>query len=58
MTEESDCGCDCDNVLPEQPLWHAHLSDNDLKQLIEEKISRVRRQREMMARLDGQLESD
>lgn len=51
------CGCDCDHV-PQEPRWHTHLTEDDLRRMIEEKIARARRQREIMARIDGQLETD
>lgn len=55
--ERPDCGCDCDFV-PVEPRWHTHLTEDDLRRMVEEKIARARRQREMMDRINGQLETD
>ena len=51
------CGCDCDQLSVE-PKWNTFLTEEDFRRMIDEKAARARRQREMMIRLDGQLETD
>jgi len=51
------CGCDCDHV-PVEPGWHMHLTEDDPRRMVEEKIARARRQRDMMARINGQSKTD
>lgn len=55
MNHEPECGCDCD-LVPVEPKWHAHLTEDDLRRMIEEKIARARRHREMIDRINDRPE--